>query len=148
VANILIMAVSAALLVYWFRYTCLLILRTRTAKDYATDLAAINGLTFLGVQETALGAASANELSVIQRSLERDYRLLTYLLKQSSGVHVGGLTIEQRILMLDYKLMRVLFTLTQGMAISRARAAVIEMTDVLSHLANAMGERVQATSRS
>ena len=146
-ASILIMAVSAALLLYWFRYTCLLILRTRTAKDYAADLAAINGLTFPGVQETALGAASADELSVIERSLDRDYRLLTYLLKQTSDLHVGGLTIEQRMLILDYRLMRLLFTLTQGMAISRARAAVMEMTDVLSHLANAMGERVQATSR-
>lgn len=146
-ASILIILVSAALLVYWFRYTCLLILRTRTGKDYATSVAAVNDLAFLGVQGPALETASAADLAAIKRSLERDYRLLTYLLKQASSVNVGGLTIEQRMLMFDFWLMRQFFTLTRGLAVSQARAAVVEMADVLNHLANAMGEKVQAASR-
>jgi hypothetical protein len=145
-ASILITLISTALLVYWFRYTCLLVLRTRTGKDYAADVAEANGLAFAGVQETALGSASLPDLDSIERSLERDYRLITYLLKQASQVNVGGLTLEQRMLMIDFWLMRVLFKLTRGRAISRSRQAVLEMTAVLNHLANATGERVHAAS--
>ncbi len=122
-------------------------LRTRTGRDYAASVAEVNGLAFLAVQRPALETASSTELSVIKRSLERDYRLLSYLLKQASGVNVGGLTIEQRMLMFDFWLMRQFFTLTRRFSASQARAAVTEMADVLNHLANAMGEQVQASSR-
>jgi hypothetical protein len=146
VASTLITVISAALLVYWFRYTCLLILRTRTGKDYATGLAEANGLAFTGVEEAVLSAASSQALASIERSLERDYRLLTYLLKQASEVNIAGLTLEQRMLMIDFWLMRAVFKLTRGLALSRSRQAVLEMTGVLNHLANAMGERVHAAS--
>jgi len=33
IASILIIIFSAVLFIYWFRYTCLLILSTKTAKD-------------------------------------------------------------------------------------------------------------------
>ncbi len=145
-ASILITLISTALLIYWFRYTCLLMLGTRTGKDYATGVAAANGLAFGGVHESALNSVSADALAAIELSLERDYRLLTYLLKQLSGVSVGGLTIEQRMLMFDFWLMRGVFKLTRGMAVPRARQAVLEMAGVLNRLANDMGERVEAAS--
>jgi len=147
VASILIIVASAALMVYWFRYTCLLILRTRTGRDHATNLAAINDLKFPGVQQSVVRGATAHELTALERSLERDYRLLTYLLAHTAGAQVGGLTLEQRMLMLDFRLMRLLFSLTRALAPARARAAILEMADVLSHLAHAMGERVHASSR-
>ena len=147
VASILIIVFSTALMMYWFRYTCLLILRTRTGKDYAADLAAVNELKFPGILETVVNAASPQELTGLERSLERDYRLLTYLLAHTAGADVGGLTLEQRLLMVDFRLMRLLFSLTRMFAVPRARAALLEMTEVLNHLANAMGERVSVSSR-
>jgi hypothetical protein len=146
-ASILIILFSTALLIYWFRYTCLLILRTRTGKDYAANLAAVNELKFPGVVENVVHATTPQELTALKRSLERDYSLLTYLLAHTTGANVGGLTLEQRLLMFDFRLMRLLFGLTRMLALPRARAAILEMTEILNHLANAMGERIHASSR-
>ena len=147
VASLLIIGFSAALMVYWFRYTCLLVLKTQTSKDYATDLAAVNDLKFAGVSELVVSGATSQELAALERSLERDYRLLTYLLAHTAGANVGGLTLEQRLLVLDFWLMRMLFGLARLFAPPRARAVILEMAEVLNHLANAMGERVHAASR-
>ncbi len=46
IASLLIIVVSTVLLIYWFRYTCLLMLRTQTARDYASGLAAANRLMY------------------------------------------------------------------------------------------------------
>lgn len=46
VASVLIMAVSIALLLYWFRYSCVLILSTRTTRDYSASVALANQLSF------------------------------------------------------------------------------------------------------
>ena len=35
IISTLIIAVSAVLFLYWFRYTCVLILSTRTTRDYS-----------------------------------------------------------------------------------------------------------------
>jgi len=147
VASILIIVVSAALMIFWFRYTCLLMLRTRTGKDYATGLATANGLTFTGVRETVVQTASGGGLAELERSLDRDYRLLTYLLAHTAGLRTGGLTLEQRMLMLDFRLMQGICFLTRGLSLRQARTAVLEMAEVLSHLANDMGERSHASSR-
>ena len=146
-ASILIILVSAALLAYWFRYTCLLILRTRTGRDHAGEMAAANGLRFHQIQGQLVRAAPVADLPALQKALESDYRLLTYLLKHTADLQVGGLTMEQRLLMLDFRLMRIVCTLTRWVYVPRARAAVQEMSEVLGHLANDMGARVRASSR-
>lgn len=143
IASILIILVSSALLVYWFRYTCLLVLKSRTGKDYAAATAAANGLKFYGIQGRAIQDSSNAELPALQKSLERDYRLLTYLIQHTTGLEVGGVTIEQRMLMLDFKVMRLVFGLGRVLGAGCARAALQEMSSILNHLANAMGERIE-----
>jgi len=147
VASILIIVVSAALMFYWFRYTCLLMLHTRTGNDYASGLAAANDLKFKGIGEQAVGNASARKLAELERSLDRDYHLLTYLLAHTAGLHVGGFTLEQRMLMLDFRLMQGFCWLTRRLATRQAGSAVLEMAEVLTRLANDMGERIHASSR-
>src|SRR5690242_21902222 len=84
-ATIIITASSALLFVYWFRYTCLLILSAKTTRDYAGEVATANQLSFLEVQaELREGAASA-DLDRLHASLERDYAVVSYLLKHAAG---------------------------------------------------------------
>jgi hypothetical protein len=147
IASALIIIVSSALLIYWFRYTCVLILQTHTAKDYASDLAAANRLKFPNVQGRLLQGAPIEELPALQKALEADYLLLSYLIQHTAGLEVGGVTLEQRMLMLDFKVMRLFCALSLRLGVPQARAALSEMSSVLNHLANAMGERIQATSR-
>ena len=61
IASLLIIVVSTVLLIYWFRYTCLLILRTPTARDYASGLAAANRLMYPDVEGRLLQDAPAAE---------------------------------------------------------------------------------------
>jgi hypothetical protein len=147
IASLLIIVVSTVLLIYWFRYTCLLMLRTQTARDYASGLAAANRLMYPSVEGRLLQDAPAAEIPALQKSLEADYVLLTYLLQHTAGLEVGGITIEQRMLMLDFKVMRLFCALSRRLAVPQARAALVEMSSILKHLANAMGERVQSSSR-
>lgn len=147
ISSIVIIALSLILLVYWFRYTCLLILRTKTSQDYSAAVVEANNLAFARVQGSLAGAG-AGDLDALHESLARDYRMLTYLLEHTAGVQVGGLTIEQRMLALDFKVMQLWYGITRRVAAPRARTALKEMSLILSHFANAMGERAAASSRS
>jgi hypothetical protein len=146
IASILIIAFSFVLLVYWFRYTCLLILRTRTTKDYASGVVTANNLQFPQIQGCLRGAEIV-PLGPLRESLARDYRLLTYLMKHTAGFQVDGITVEQRMLLLDFNLMQIWYGATRKVAVPQARAALDEMSNILGHLANAMGERAASASR-
>lgn len=147
IASILIIVVSGALLAYWFRYTCVLILRTHTARDRAGEVATANGLRFHRIQGQLVREAPFADLPALQKALEGDYRLLTYLAKHTAGLEVGGLTMEQRMLMLDFKAMRLVCAFCRWAGIDQARAALEEMSSVLNYLANAMGERIERSLR-
>jgi hypothetical protein len=118
-ASIFISIVSLVLLVYWFRYSCALVLRSRE------DQVAI---------EPVLG-----ELDLLSRSLERDYRMLAYLWQHAAGL--AGQPLEGRLLMLDFKLMRIWFRITRTIAPVRARLALTEMAAVVSFLGQQMSEQ-------
>ena len=147
VSSVLIIVVSAGLLVYWFRYTCLLILSSHPARDYATGMAAANSLRFQEVQSDLARGASAESLPELERLLSRDYQLITYLQAHAAGFRVGGVTLEQRMLMLDFQLMRGQSAITRRLAVSRARTSLHEMANILAYFANSMGERLEAYSR-
>ena len=124
---------SGLLLCYWFRYTCLLILTAKTSRDYAADVARQNQLSFPGVQaQLKTGAA---DLDKLQASLDRDYEVISNLLPSSE------MNVEDRMLQLNYRLTRTLYKTVGGFYPAAARKALDEMSMVVAHFANAMGER-------
>lgn len=133
IASVLILSVSLILFAYWFRYTCVLVLRANEAV-WAGNVAARNQLNFLRVRELLAHAA---DLDALERSLEKDYRLLSFLLAHSAKSNPAG--IEQRMLVLDYRLMRVWYLLVRRSSLPRARAALAEMAGILEYLADRMG---------
>lgn len=143
--SILIIAVSTALFVYWFRYTCVLILSTRTTQDYSARVAADNRLSFAEVQGH-LETAPAARFEAIQASLERDFRMVSSLLRQARGLKVAGNPLEELILRVDFHLMRTAYGISRGFSEARARMALEEMSQVVAHLANAFGERVASSA--
>jgi hypothetical protein len=90
--------------------------------------------------------SSAAPLENIHRSLDRDYRLLTYLLRHGSSDGSPGRSLENRILMIDFRLMSIWYGLTRRISSQRARHALLEMASIVSHLANTMGERISVGS--
>ena len=81
----LIIAVSVVLFFYWFRYTCVLILNTRTTRDYSEGIAAANNLGFVEVQGR-LSSSTFQEMDSLQVSLQRDFRVVANLLKSAADV--------------------------------------------------------------
>ena len=134
IATIGITLSSLLLFAYWFRYTCLLILSARTAKDYALQVATENGLSFLEVQ-TQLRAPVMPELARLHASLDRDYAVVARLMTK-----VNGSTVEARMLAIDYRLASAWYRVSRHFAVSSARQALEEMSMVVAHFANSVGE--------
>ena len=130
-ASILISAVSLVLLGYWFRYSCLLLLRARSAQFTQSPG---NRFSFLDVQAKL---HTEPNLDPLHRSLERDYRVVTYLLQHASTL--GAQSLENRLLMLDYRVMQGWYCVTRTVAPEQARRALTEMAEVLICLAQKMG---------
>jgi hypothetical protein len=137
----LVITVSSVLLFgYWFRYTCLLIVSARTTRDYAADIATANQLSFLQVQ-TQLRENPA-DLDRLHASLDRDLAVVTYLIQNASGQGEWGM--EDRMLQLNYRLMSAWFSVSKRFSPEAGRRALDEMSMIISHFANAMGERAAA----
>jgi len=147
--SIIIIGFSLMLFLYWFRYTCLIILNTKTVKDYTTQIAAANQLEFPAIQaQLRLADGPAPQLDRLHASLDRDYHLVTGLLRHAAQFQVGGVNIEQRMLMIDYKVMKMWYGVARVFSkAAYATQALQEMSDIVAHFANTMGERSASASR-
>lgn len=134
IASLLIIVCSVVLLVYWFRYSCLLLLRNATAQaesPFADERFSI-GMVLERVN-------TESNLASLERALDRDYQLLSYLLKHAADLELAS--IENRILILDYKLMRLCFRVTRIVAPAQSRKALVEMATALSAVARQAGQQ-------
>ena len=141
-ASVLIIGISVILFTYWFRYTCALILSTKTAKDYTRQVAATNQLQFLAIQEAL--ADQPRNLDSLRVSLDRDYQVVTYL-KRSAG-EPDTLILEQWMLKTDFHLMRGWYSVAGKISESQARGALAEMAQIVGHFANSFGERATSAA--
>jgi hypothetical protein len=142
--TILIIAGSVLLFGYWFRYTCLLILSAKTTRDYAGEVARANQLSFLEVQ-AQLRAEDGVDLAGLNAALDRDFALVTYLIQNAAGGN-AEFRVEDRMLQLNYRFTQFLFKSVGRFSPDMAKYALDEMSMVVSHFANAMGERASASA--
>jgi hypothetical protein len=136
IASVLIITFSLILFVYWFRYSCLLLLRRNDEQPVAAER-----FHFAAVQN---GLKAGLALDPLHQSLDRDYRLLTYLLDHAAGLELERL--EYRLLVLDYRLMQGWYRLTKSAAPQQARRALSEMAEVLNALVGRIGAQNRAGS--
>jgi hypothetical protein len=135
ILSLILLAVSTAMLLWWFRYTCGLILSAKPARDYTQQVAKANELGLLEVQHDLPQARERGQLDTLEKKLERDYNLLSYLLRHGPAFLAATENLEQRMLMLDFTLLKAAYTLTWR------KWALREMAQVVSYMANKMGER-------
>jgi hypothetical protein len=140
IATSIITVGSLLLFLFWFRYVCLLVLKARPARDYAIAAAAANQLSFPDVQAILQNRAAA-DLEQLRHLLDRDFALLTYVLAHVASPPAGIAAIEKRILEIDYRLMRVWCGISARFSYAAARRALAEMSTVVAHFANSLGER-------
>ena len=138
----LVITVSSVLMLgYWFRYSCLLILSAESIRDYAADIAAANQLSFLKVQAELRDQQPA-DLNRLQASLDRDMAVVTYLIQNTCGQ--GDWGMESRMLQLNYRLMSTWCSVSQRFSPEAGRRALDEMSMIVSHFANSLGEQAAA----
>jgi hypothetical protein len=142
VEAILIIGFSLALFAYWFRYTVLLLL----SEDQADEQQAVAGqLSLLEAHETLRHAHGELALERLHSALEKDYRMLRYLLDHAADL--GLRPVERILLTLDYRMLRIWYRLTRNASAAHARRALEEMAGVLSYIAHKMGEQAGSASR-
>ena len=135
-ASGLIIIASSALFLYWFRYSCLLLLAEKRSAGYALRVASNIQLSFPQVQAALEALPHSAALDRLHARLDQDYHLLTDLLR-----HPGGESIEHRILRIDYHIMRIWYQLTRSSRLMlQARKALEEMSWILGYFAAEIGE--------
>src|SRR5947209_2098594 len=124
--NAFFIAVSGVLLVYWFRYTCLLILSARCSQNYADMIAEANELRFpeIGQKLESSNSAEVDHFDALQNALARDYQHLTSLIRHGAEFRMAGQQLEHKMLVVDFHLMRAWYALSRHMSIPRRRQAL------------------------
>jgi hypothetical protein len=133
---------SGLLLIYWFRYTCLLILAARTVRDYGVEVASANCLCFPEVQwKLQQPNRSVRNLDRLHRCLNRDYLIVTRLSGYTAGFD-GDERLERFLLVLDFQAMSAWYRVSRRFSTGEASRALEEMALVVAHFADSIGERV------
>ena len=136
ISSFLIIGFSLLLLLYWFRYSCILLLRAHAER--AASAYAVSDIKFC-FEEVQARLKTAPVLDPLHLSLQRDYEILIYLLQHAAGLSLES--FEDRLLVVDYKVMQWCYRLTRIAAPQQARRALSEMASVLIVLARRMGEQ-------
>lgn len=135
-----ILVASSLLFVYWFRFTCVLILSAKTAQDFAANVASAHHLSFPEVQ-VRLQAAVTGDFDRMKDLLDRDYALVLQLMSQMEAGRSG---IEQRMLSVHYFLTGVWYRTSMRFSANYGRQALEQMSQVVAHFANTIGEAAAA----
>jgi hypothetical protein len=142
-ASVLISGISVVLLLYWFRYTCLLLLRARQEPGLVERVADANGLNLLAVQDQLHSPDAAN-WQAVERALDHDYQILAFLLEHAA--ELGGSRLERSILAIDFRLLQFWYRLMRTAAPHNARAALSEMAAVLTRMSAMLGEKSESAA--
>src|SRR5580700_1954382 len=145
IATVTITASSVVLFAYWFRYTCLLILSAKTARDYTSDVACSNQLGFPEVQ-AKLKQGSAADLDRLRAALDKDYQVVRQLLKYMPKAEEGPSPLETQMLAINYRVMGTWYQVSRHFSESAAARALGEMSMVVAHFANLMGEQAASAA--
>src|SRR6185503_960805 len=100
-----IISISFVLLAYWFRYSCILLLRGHTEPVVSP---ADSQFKF-GSARTRI--AEEPQLDALHLALQRDHQLITYLLEHAPGLELSS--FEDKLLLWDYKAMRLWYRITR-----------------------------------
>jgi hypothetical protein len=133
VSGVFIIAISVVLLVYWLRYSCVMLLRGAQERSAMFTVADERFSTFSVLERLKTEA----DLAPLERALECDYRVLTYIIEHATNLELAS--IENKLLVLDYQLMRLWSRHTRTLAPQQSRKALSEMASVLRVLVGQMG---------
>ena len=140
--SVFIIAILVILFVYWLRHSCVMLRRSAQALAGVSTVADERFNVSSVLERLKTEGDPGADLGPLERALERDYHVVTYLIEHAAGLELAS--VENKLLMLDYKLMRLWSHLTRTVAPQQSRKALSEMASVLSVLVGQMGEESQS----
>lgn len=135
-ASLLIIAFSFVLFVYWFRYSCILLLRNAAEQVASCRPDADSRFS---VAELQARLKSDEPLDPLHSALHQDFLVLNYLLQHAPALELAS--FEDRLLLLDYKMMQVYYKATRILFPEQARRALTEMATVLDVMVRKMDQQ-------
>jgi hypothetical protein len=135
-ASVLIIVLCSVLLAFWFRVSCVLLLRNYAEQSSGMQISIPANFNCARVQASLEGAG---QLAPLHQLLNRDYQVLSYLVRHASAVKLES--FEEKLLVWDYKTMQFWYRLTKTAAPEQARHALSEMASVLTILSSRIGQR-------
>ncbi|MEO8052360.1 MAG: hypothetical protein ABI833_18270 [Acidobacteriota bacterium] len=78
-------------------------------------------------------------------SLDRDYAVLNSLMKKA-GDSLEGSALEDKMLAINYRVMRASYSVIGAFSPTAARKALEEMSMVVAHFANSMGQQAEGAA--
>jgi hypothetical protein len=88
----------------------------------------------------AIEPLAAQTLDTLEASLDRDYRVVTYLLHNTDAYF--DLRPQRFVLTLDFHLMRFCYRMLRGISRDLAKRIVLQMAVIVGQLAHYAGERL------
>lgn len=140
----IIIIVSLAMFVYWFRYSCVLILESSWSEDLVQAVALQNDLSFGSVSESLAQTASLQSMDRVRDLLDRDLERVLSMRAKISGGQEAGRSLECFILRQDYRMMKAWYAVTRSLAGSKAKCALREMALVVGYMAGECGDQLAA----
>ncbi len=143
IANSFVIGATTVLFLLWFRYLCSLMLAAQTSLDSGEAVARANSLVFADVlrQLNFDDGRSSEQLDRFVVALERDFEIVTYLLRHMGESPLIESPAEAWMIKVDYRIQAMLFKLFRPFSVDAAAARVNQMATIICHFADLIGER-------
>jgi len=138
----LILALSLAMVFFYFQVTCQRILRQQFEREYFQYIAKVIRLEFPSLRKSLVEVGITVDYSRLPKALECDFLALTHLL-QNTPNRKKSCSKQQRLLILYFRVQLISFAARRLLRVGEKKAA-LRLTSVLKYFANVVGQRLYA----
>ena len=138
----LILALSLAMVFFYFQATCQRILRQQFEREYFQSIAKVIRLEFPSLRKSLVEVGTTVDYSRLPKALECDFLALTHLIQNMANgkkCYFKG----QRLLVLYFRVQLISFAVRRLLKVGEKKAA-LRLTSVLKYFANVVGQRLYA----
>ena len=136
----LILALSLAMVFFYFQATCQRILRRQFHQEYFRSIANVIRLEFPSLREALDQSSASLDYSRLPKALKCDFLALTHLLTNTAD-EKPGYSGEQRLLMLYCRVQFLSLAMRRLLRVGERKAA-LRLTSILQYFANVIGQRM------
>ena len=140
ISSWLILALSMAMVFFYFQATCQRILRRQFEREYFRSVVNVIRLEFPSLRKSLEEFGAPVDYSRLPKMLKSDLLALTYLLKNSADVK-PRYSYEERLLILYFRCQLLSLAVRHLVKLGEKRA-ILRLTAVLEYFANVIGQRV------